>query len=57
MGYIEQLIKLGKIQVIRDKERGRPSISEMTICHDDWCGIFKGKGCNCEPEITQKEVK
>jgi len=24
----------------------------ITVYHDDWCGYFKGKRCNCDPEIT-----
>jgi hypothetical protein len=21
------------------------------VCHDDWCGIYRGRYCNCNPEI------
>ena len=21
------------------------------IRHDDWCGIFRGRRCNCDPDI------
>ncbi len=24
----------------------------VEIRHDDWCGIFKGERCNCEPDIV-----
>ncbi len=27
-------------------------LSHLSIRHDDWCGIFKGGVCNCDPEIT-----
>lgn len=28
------------------------TVSEGTICHDDWCEIYKGGECHCDPEIT-----
>jgi hypothetical protein len=24
-------------------------VLELDIRHDDWCGIFHGEHCNCEP--------
>jgi hypothetical protein len=27
------------------------SVNEVDICHDDWCRIYRGGYCNCEPEI------
>jgi hypothetical protein len=27
------------------------SLSEVDICHDDWCGIHSGNYCNCDPDI------
>ncbi len=24
-------------------------ISEYTVLHDDWCGFWKRKPCNCDP--------
>jgi hypothetical protein len=26
----------------------------VDIEHDDWCGIFQGKRCNCDPTIKLK---
>jgi hypothetical protein len=26
-------------------------INEVDICHDDWCRIYRGGYCNCDPEI------
>ncbi len=23
----------------------------VEVAHDDWCAIFKGEPCDCEPEI------
>jgi hypothetical protein len=28
----------------------------VTIYHDDWCGIFAGTRCNCDPDITLSAV-
>jgi hypothetical protein len=30
------------------------SINMLNISHDDWCGIFKGRACDCDPEISTK---
>jgi hypothetical protein len=27
-------------------------IHNIDIRHDDWCAIYKGGYCNCEPEIA-----
>jgi hypothetical protein len=29
----------------------RGCITEVDICHDDWCRIYSGGYCNCDPEI------
>lgn len=26
-------------------------LHQLTIFHDDWCGIYQGKRCNCNPDI------
>ena len=26
-------------------------LHQITIFHDDWCGIYKDKRCNCNPDI------
>jgi hypothetical protein len=28
----------------------------MTVAHDDWCLIYVGRECNCDPDITLVEV-
>jgi hypothetical protein len=30
-------------------ERGR--LSEVDIYHDDWCRVYQGGYCNCNPEV------
>lgn len=27
------------------------SVTDVDIYHDDWCAIYRGGYCNCEPEI------
>jgi hypothetical protein len=29
----------------------RRGLSEVDILHDDWCAIYTGGYCNCQPEI------
>ena len=26
----------------------------VSIYHDDWCGIYQNKPCNCDPDIKLK---
>lgn len=28
----------------------------IEVQHDDWCGIFKGGECNCNPDIIQRPM-
>ena len=35
-------------------ERGRlsgVSLGLVDIYHDDWCGIYRGGYCDCDPEV------
>jgi hypothetical protein len=27
------------------------SLSEVDVCHDDWCAVHAGDYCNCDPDI------
>lgn len=27
------------------------TVSHAVVLHDDWCLIFKGKSCNCNPDV------
>jgi hypothetical protein len=27
---------------------------EVTVDHDDWCGHWQGKRCNCNPDVRLK---
>jgi hypothetical protein len=30
----------------------QPGVSSIRVAHDDWCGIYKRKRCNCDPEVS-----
>ena len=27
-------------------------VHHIAVEHDDWCGVFQGKRCDCDPTIT-----
>ena len=29
-------------------------VNLIDVMHDDWCGVFSGKSCNCNPIIKSK---
>ena len=33
---------------------GAGEVLDLAVAHDDWCGIYKGRECNCDPRITFK---
>lgn len=47
--YIRKLQKLQR-QGLLPKE----GLAEVAILHDDWCAIYKGQPCNCEPDINYR---
>jgi hypothetical protein len=34
-----------------------PGSLECLVQHNDWCGIFSGKVCNCVPSVTITTLK
>ena len=48
--YVRKLHYLWRIGAI-PREAG---LHHMTIAHDDWCGIFEDRRCNCDPDIRLK---
>jgi hypothetical protein len=38
-----ELVEQGKIPPGR--------LTDVQVCHDDWCRIYQGGYCNCDPEI------
>ena len=45
MPYMERVIRAGT-----ELERG--TVKHAEVKHDDWCAIFQGGACDCEPTIT-----
>ena len=30
-------------------------LSDVDVAHDDWCGVYTGSYCNCDPDITLRK--
>ena len=30
-----------------------PGVRHINVSHDDWCALFKGGVCNCDPDIRE----
>ena len=28
----------------------------LMTSHDDWCGLFRGRACNCDPDIVVRPL-
>ena len=41
---LHRLIALGALPV-------GVGLHQLDVCHDDWCRIYKGKLCNCDPDL------
>ena len=51
--YIKKLQRLqleGKVPIAQGKSY------DTKIAHDDWCLVYKGGECNCDPEISFVEI-
>jgi hypothetical protein len=51
--YMDKIIGdvTGKVEELSEGQRKLLGILEVTVLHDDWCKLLKGKGeCNCSPE-------
>lgn len=38
---------------IGERYAGKPGLHHVYIYHDDWCGVFFGRECDCEPIVTE----
>lgn len=47
---IARLRREGKVPV----EKGR--LYDAKVAHDDWCLIYSGGECNCDPDISFVEI-
>jgi len=32
----------------------KPGLTHAYVFHDEWCAVFKGGPCNCNPEIEMR---
>ena len=44
--YVKKLLALH-----RQGKINSPNVFGIDIYHDDWCGVYRGQYCNCNPEI------
>ena len=44
--YYRKLIKL-----VEEGKLPPGYVGEVDVYHDDWCRIYRGGYCNCDPEI------
>jgi hypothetical protein len=51
--YLRPLSEL--IRETREQLKGG-TVHQATVAHDTWCQVWSGRPCNCNPEITLKEV-
>ena len=28
-------------------------VGHILVSHDDWCAFFKGRACNCDPDVRE----
>ena len=45
------------LQRISSKQLVPGTISMIRVYHDDWCAIYKGNPCNCNPDIDMGELQ
>ena len=45
--YFAKLIRYGRRRSRGNRDR------HFKILHDDWCAFFKGRACNCDPDIRE----
>jgi hypothetical protein len=45
---LQKLFDQGKIPAM--------SLTMVDIHHDDWCAVYRGKYCNCDPEIKLRNL-
>jgi len=48
MKRIATLQRAGKIP-------SAPGVYQIDVRHDDWCNIYRGGYCNCDPEIVLRK--
>ena len=41
-----------KLLRLESESKLPPGLWHADIRHDDWCGIFRGRHCDCDPDIA-----
>jgi hypothetical protein len=49
--YVKEMARLFDSGVIK---RGEAYL--VDVAHDDWCAIYHGEPCNCDPDIVNRET-
>ena len=44
-----------RAEMIRQGLELPPGLHHMDIYHDDWCSIFRGGLCDCDPDIVVRK--
>ncbi|MCI0464975.1 MAG: hypothetical protein L0Z62_49265 [Gemmataceae bacterium] len=39
------------IELFEQSKHSAELLQEVDIYHDDWCDIYRGGYCNCDPEV------
>jgi hypothetical protein len=47
MSYLEKVLNLAREVIDPD----RPGIHHVNVFHDDYCQVFTGGECNCNPDV------
>lgn len=47
-GYLKQILEM---QARGELAGASGETSHITVSHDDWCMVWNGGACNCEPAI------
>jgi len=44
-------------KILKRLQNAQPVVGvfPVEVRHDDWCDIFKGKPCNCDPDVIMED--
>lgn len=45
------------LQLFAEGKLPRVGVEEVDIYHDDWCRIYRGGYCNCDPEVRRRRAE
>ena len=40
-----------------EKQIKKKAVYHLSYYHDEWCGIYSGQECNCNPDRVMKDAK